>query len=83
METARNYRLADLFIEALRIEWRIVLMLGQTITRVAVFIFIQLMDVIRYPAALVVDSLSLLLGFEIGAIVGIGGAGVSGDVEGA
>ena len=81
METARNFRLRDLFLEAVRVEIRFVQMLGQTVARVAVFIFVQFMDVIRYPAALVVDSLSLLLGFEIGAIVGIGGAGVGTDIE--
>ena len=71
METASRYRLFDLFIEALHIEWRIVQMLGQAIARAAVLVFVQLMDVIRYPAALVVDLLGLFLGVEIRTVVGV------------
>ena len=81
METAQNFRLRDLFWEAVLVELRVLSALGQAVAGVAVFILVQLMNVVRYPAAFVVDSLSLLLGFEIGAIVGIGGARVGTDVE--
>jgi len=72
METASRYRLADLFVEALRIEWRIVRMLGETIARAAVFIVIKPMDVARNAAAFFVDLLGLFLGFEIRTVVGVG-----------
>ncbi len=71
METASRYRFTDLFIEALRLEWKIFKMLGQTIARAAVFIVVQAMNIITYPATLVVDFLGLLLGFEIRTVVGV------------
>ena len=83
METARNYRLRDLFFEAVRVEIRFVQSLGEAVAGVAVFIFVEFMNIVRYPAALVIDGLGLLLGFEIGTIVGVGGARIGTDVEGA
>ena len=71
METVHSYRLSHLFIEALCIEWKILKMLGQTIARATVFVFVQLMYVVREAAALVVDALCLLLGIEVRTVVGV------------
>ena len=46
-------------------------MLGQAIARAAVFVVVQAVNVIRYPAALVVDLLGLFLGVEIRTVVGV------------
>gem|GEM_PF-6368834 len=71
METTASYRIRDLFWEALAIEWRVLRALGQTVAGAAVFVFVQLMNIILYPAALIVDFLGVFLGFEIPTVVGV------------
>lgn len=71
METTAKYGLRDLFWEALLIEWRAVKFLGQAVAGGAVFVAVQLVNVVTYPAALVVDFLGLFLGFEIRTVVGV------------
>jgi len=55
------------------IEWRILRALGQAVAGATVFIVVQAVNVITYPAALVIDLLSLFLGFEIRTVVRVGG----------
>lgn len=71
METAAKYGLKDLFFEAVAIEWRIARALGQAVAGAAVFVVVQLVNVVTYPAALVIDLLGLFLGFEIATVIGI------------
>lgn len=71
METTAKFNLRDLFFEALMIEWRIVKSLGQAIAGAAVFVVVQFMNIVTYPAALIIDSLGLLLGFEVSTVVGV------------
>lgn len=74
MDTAAKYTLKDLFFEALAIEWRVLHALGQAIAGSAVFVAVQLVNVVTYPAALVIDLLSLFLGFEMRTVVGVSAA---------
>lgn len=74
MDSAAKYTLKDLFFEALAIEWRILRTLGQAVAGGTVFVAIQLVNVITYPAAVVIDLLGLFLGFEMRTIVRISAA---------
>lgn len=51
--------------------WRAFDALGQAVAGGAVFVAVQLVNVVTYPAALVVDFLGLFLGFEIRTVVGV------------
>lgn len=71
MDSVAKYSIKDLFFEALAIEWRILYTLGQAVAGSAVFIAVQLVNIVTYPATVVIDLLSLFLGFEVRTIIGI------------
>jgi len=69
MDSVAKYSIKDLFFEALAMEWRILYALGQAIAGGAVFVAVQLVNIVTYPATVVIDLLSLFLGFEVRTIV--------------
>ena len=71
MDSVAKYSIKDLFFEALAMEWRILYTLGQAVARGTVFIAVQLVNIVTYPATVVIDLLSLFLGFEVRTVVGI------------